>query len=165
VRKLLVSVSVLLIALGLLGCRVFYSSFPTPTVIPTQAAQTAQRMPKLTGNWQIRMTQSGGFAGVSRRLEISSSGEMTIIDERSKKQRASQLPPDMFAMLKEMVASTIYHPPTKLLMCEDCFVFELKIENGTEQFQVQIDELNLPNSGLETLIGFLEKLLNSSNNQ
>jgi hypothetical protein len=161
-RKFLMFVSILLIALGLLGCSIFYSILPTPTpdIFPTQSAQ---RMPKLTGDWHIRMEQTGGIAGVSRTLEISSSGEMTVIDEHSKKQNTSQLPPDKFAMLKEVVASTVYRPISQPMGCADCFIFNLQIDNGKERFQVQIDEVNLPNSGLESLVGFLGKLLNSNN--
>lgn len=160
-RKLLVCASVILVALGLFGCSFFYSLVPTltPEILPTQEVQ---RLPKLTGDWHIHLAQSGGFVGVSRTLEISSSGDMIIIDERSKKQSTSQLSPDMFAMLKEMVASTIYRPISKPMGCNDCFIFDLQIDNGREKFHAQIDEVNLPNSGLETLIGFLGKMLNSN---
>jgi len=167
-RKLLLSVCVLLLALGLLGCSFFYSLIPTPTpaILPTQAllpTQATQRLPKLTEDWHIRMAQTGGIAGVSRTLEISSSGVMTIINERSNKQNTTQLPPDMFAMLKEVVASTVYRPISQPMGCADCFIFDLQIDNGKEKFQVQIDEVNLPNSGLESLVGLLGKLLNSNN--
>ena len=161
-RKLLLFVCALLAALGLLSCSFFYALIPTPTpeMLPTQAVG---RLPKLSGDWHIRMAQSGGIAGVSRTLEISSSGEMTIIDERSKKQSTSQLPPDVLAMLKEMVASTEYRPISQPMGCADCFIFDLQVDNGKEKFQTQIDEVNLPNSGLETLVGFLGKMLNSNN--
>ena len=189
-RKLIISVSMLLIALGLLGCSFFYSIFPTPTEIQTPAAtaiqtpeatailvpdatkiptpnptaiptQPAQGLPQLTGNWHISMAQTGGIAGVSRMLEISSSGEMTITDERSNKKNTTQLSADKFAMLKKLVASTEYRPITQPMGCADCFIFNLHIENGSEKFQVQLDQVNLPNSGLEPLVGFLGELLNS----
>jgi hypothetical protein len=173
-RKLLMYISLLLITLGLLGCGFFYSIFqiptatsspeptaipsPGPTAIPTQAAQ---KLPNLTGNWHIRLEQTGGIAGVSRNLEISSSGKMTIIEERINKNETTQLPADKFAMLKELVASSEYHPVTQPMGCADCFIFNLQIDNGSEKFQMQIDQINLPNTGLEPLVGFLGGILNS----
>jgi hypothetical protein len=108
------------------------------------------------------MAQTGGIAGVSRTLEISNSGEMTVTNERSNQQNTTQLPPDKFSMLKEVVVSTEYRPISQLMGCADCFIFDLQIDNGSEKFQVQIDQVNLPNSGLEPLIGFLGELLNSN---
>ena len=173
-HKLLISVRVSLIALGLLGCSFFYSIFQTPTAtpfteptsIPTLAAtaistQPAQKLPQLTGAWHIRLAQTGGFAGVSRTLEISNSGEMTITEERINKNKTIQLPPDKFAMLKELVTTSEYRPITQPMGCADCFIFNLQIDNGSEKFQVQLDQVNLPNSGLEPLVGLLGELLNS----
>ena len=174
-RKLSMFVSVLLIALGLLGCGAFYSifqtptatPFPEPTSIPTLAAtaiptQPAQKLPQLTGNWHIRLEQTGGFAGVSRTLEISSSGEMTIIEERINKNNTTQLPADKLAMLKELVAASKYRPVLQPMVCNDCFIFNLQIDNGSERFQMQIDQINLSNTGLEPLVGFLGEMLNSN---
>jgi hypothetical protein len=188
-RKLLLSISVLLIALGLLGCSFFYSLFQTPTATPfpestsiseptsiaTLAAtavstleataiptEPAQKLPQLTGNWRIRLEQTGGFAGVSRSLEISSSGQMTIIEERINKNSTTQLPADKLAKLKELVASSEYHPVKQPMGCSDCFIFNLQIDNGSEkEFQMQIDQVNLPDTGLEPLVGFLGEMLNS----
>lgn len=118
-----------------------------------------QAMPKLAGNWQVSLAQTGGFAGVSRKLEISSSGEMTLTDERSQKHSTAQLPADKFAKLKDLVVATAYRPITQPMGCADYFIYELQIDNGSEKFQVQIDDANLPNSGLQPLISFLSELL------
>jgi hypothetical protein len=120
-----------------------------------------QALPKLTGTWQISLAQTGGFAGVSRRLEISSNGEMTLTDERSQKQSTVQLSADKFARLKDLVVATQYRPITQPLGCADCFIYDLQIDNGSEKFQVQIDDVNLPNSGLQPLISFLAEMLNN----
>lgn len=159
-RKLLMSISLLLVALGLLGCSLFYSLFPTPTpaALPTQAAQ---KLPELTGNWHIRLAQIGGIAGVSRTLEISSSGEMTITEERINRKDITQLPADKLATLKELVAASEYRLVSQPMACNDCFIFNLQIENDSEKFQMQIDQINLSDTGLEPLVGFLGEILNS----
>ena len=179
-RKLFRSMSIFLIALGLSGCGGFS---PAPIALPTQPEQAlptpaveqtlptptgdqvspklteGQAMPKLAGNWQISLAQTGGFAGVSRRLEISSSGEMTLTDERSQQHSTTQLPANKFAKLKDLVAATEYRPITQPMSCADCFIYDLQIDNGSEKFQVQIEDVNLPNSGLQPLISFLAEML------
>jgi hypothetical protein len=159
-RKLLTSISLLLVTLGLLGCSFFYSIFPTPTpaALPTQAAQ---RLPELTGDWHVRLAQTGGFAGVSRTLEISSNGEVTITEERINRKDITQLPADKLARLKELIAASEYRPVLQPLACNDCFIFDLQIENGSEKFKMQIDQINLSETGLEPLVGFLGEMLNS----
>jgi hypothetical protein len=162
-RKLLMSVYVLLMALGLLGCSFFYSIFPTPTpaMLSTQSVpnQPAQELPKLTGDWHVSMAQTGGIAGVSRTLEISSSGEMTVINERSKKQTTTQLSTDKVAVLTELVASSKYQPISEPTGCADCFIYKLEISSAGEKFQAQLDDISLPDSGLQPLINFLGEFL------
>jgi len=157
-RNFLRSVSVFLTILGLSSC-VFFP--PAPVALPTQPVsnQPAQELPKLTGDWHIRTEQSGGIAGVSRTLEISSSGEMTVTDERSKKQTTAQLPADKIAALTELVASSKYQPISQPSGCADCFIYNLEISSAGEKFQVQLDDISLPNSGLQPLINFLGEFL------
>jgi len=165
-RRLLISVSIFIIALGLLGCN-FVSSLiltPTPTeeLLSTPEAlptQSSSGLPQLTGDWHIRMAQTGGIAGVSRTLDISSTGEMTVTDERTKKQAASQLSADQMTKLTELVVSTQYQPVKQPTGCADCFNYNLQIDNETEKFQAQTDDVNLPASGLEPLVRFLSELL------
>jgi hypothetical protein len=168
-RKLLISIRFFIITLGLLGCN-FVSSIiipPTPTqeLLSTpeksRPTQASDGLPQLTGDWHIRLAQTGGIAGVSRTLEISSDGKMTINDERTKKQATNQLSPEQLSKLTDLVASTNYQPVTKPMGCADCFIFDLQINNDTEKFHAQIDEVNLPDSGLGPLVGFLGELLNN----
>ncbi len=157
--KLLPSIGAILATLGLVGCS-FLNLRPTPTP-ETPSTPTTSNLPKLTGEWQIRLAQTGGFVGVSRTLEISSNGAMSVVDERTQQRNSLQLAPDQIIQLKEIVASTRYHPNPKPMHCEDCFNYDLQIDNGREKFQIQIDEVNLPDSGLESLIRVLDKLLNN----
>jgi hypothetical protein len=157
-RNFLRSVSVFLTILGLSSC-VFFP--PAPVTLPTQPVsnQPSQELPKLTGDWHVSMAQTGGIAGVSRTLEISSSGETTVIDERSKKQTTAQLPADKIAVLTELVASSKYQPISQPSGCADCFIYKLEISSAGEKFQVQLDDISLPNSGLQPLINFLGEYL------
>ena len=157
-RNFLRSVSVFLTILGLSSC-VF--SPPTPIVLPTQPVsnQPAQELPKLTGDWHVSMAQTGGIAGVSRTLEISNTGDMIITDERSKKQTTAQLPADKIAALTELVASSKYQPISQPGACADCFIYNLEISSAGEKFEAQLDDISLPNSGLQPLINFLGEFL------
>ena len=160
-RKAVLSVGLLFIALSLLGCGFFYSVFPTPgpTPIPTNPAL---HLPKLSGDWLVRLAQSGGIAGVSRSLEISSSGAMTIIETRGGERKVSQLPAEKLAALNELVAASTFRPASLPTGCADCFVFDLRITSADGTFQAQLDEVSLPDSGLQSLLDFLAGLLNNT---
>jgi hypothetical protein len=170
--KLFRAISVFLMLFGLSSCgpsslspaaQATQQELPTSTdnqALPTPSVRD-QELPKLTGDWHLRMEQSGGIAGISRTLEISSNGETTITDAQTKKQSVGQLSADQIAQLTELVASSSYKSPLKKTSCADCFIYNLQIDNGGKIFQAQVDELSLRNSGLEPLIGFLGELLNS----
>src|SRR5512133_1350235 len=105
-RKLSISILFILMTLGLFGCGPVNTvlstatpellllatpeaSYPNPPSYPNTPSYpnpSGDDFPQLTGDWHIRLTQTGGIAGVSRKLEISSDGKMTVSDERTKKQ-------------------------------------------------------------------------------
>lgn len=167
-RKLFISTGILLTIFGLLGCNFAYSIIATPTpteeflstpeVLPTQVGGN---LPPLTGDWHIRLDQTGGIAGVSRTLEISSDGKMTTSDERTQKQDTRQLSSEEMSKLSDLVASAQYQVVKQPMGCADCFIFDLQISNGGKAFHAQTDQVNLPATGLEPLVGFLGELLNN----
>jgi hypothetical protein len=160
-------VGILLLALGILACNFAYFLIATPTpteellstpeVIPTDQGHG---LPQLTGNWHICMAQTGGIAGVSRTLGISNDGTVTVTDERTQKQSTRQLSSEEISKLSNLVASAHYQTVKQPMGCADCFIFTLQIDNETQKFHIQIDQVNLPATGLEPLVEFLGKILN-----
>jgi len=140
--------SVLVTALLVSGCA------PSPKTVPSA-------LPVLDGEWTVKMTRSGGIMGVMRSMEIYSHGSYVITDDRSKQTLTGELSEDELARLKGIVASSEYAGMDKpgTSGCADCFVYDLEIQGGGSKFIVQLDDVGLPDSGLETLVIFLRELI------
>lgn len=156
--------SMIVIVVLLIGYGLFYSFNQTrepasPTAIPTAPAQA---LPDLGGEWTLKFTQSGGIAGISRKLELSSGGALTITDTRSGAKKESQLSAEKLAVLSTLVDSSVFHAAPQPSGCADCFVFELQITSDAGNFQEQVDQISLPDSGLQPLLDFLSALLNNA---
>ncbi|MHB8778933.1 MAG: hypothetical protein ACYC6R_14415 [Anaerolineales bacterium] len=117
----------------------------------------------LDGEWTVKMTQSGGILGVRRSVEVYSDGSYMITDDRSNQTLTGELSEDELAKLKEIVANSEYATLEKPWIggCADCFVYDLEIQ-GSSRFILQLDDVSLPDSGLETLVLFLHELIDSA---
>lgn len=118
-------------------------------------------LPVLDGEWTVKMTHSGGIMGVMRSMEIYSDGSYVITDNRSNQTLTGELSEDELAKLKGIVASSEYAGMEKPGTggCADCFVYDLEIQGGGSKFILQLDDVSLPDSGLDTLVIFLRELI------
>ena len=82
IARLFRSVLVLVFA-SLAACGPLLRAEPSPKPLPSPASF-----------WTINLKQSGGFAGVSLSLEVSSDGRLVATDERSGRKVEQVLPPD-----------------------------------------------------------------------
>ena len=107
------------------------------------------------------MQLSGGFAGLSQSIEISSDGAVTAKDERSNKVAKRQLISDELTKLTSLISSASLQSPTDLLTgCADCFNYNIQINSDSGKFTAQLDDVSLPDSGIKLLVGYLGKLMN-----
>ena len=141
---------VLLMTLLITGCGP--ASMPKPLNTPTTEP---------SGDWTIKMTQSGGIMGLSRSIEVSSDGKYIVVDERANKTVTGELTADELSELNELVVTSNYVSVTKPngTGCADCFVYELEIHVNGEKLSVQLNDVSLPNSGLEPLVAYLQGLM------
>lgn len=151
----------LLIILVLASCR----SSPTlePLKTPTVEPPTSDKL-SLDGEWMIKMNHSGGIMELSRSIEISSNGRLSVSDERTGKKVTGELAADDLSRLNEQVLSYKYIPITKPdgMGCADCFIYDLEIQGNGKKFAIQLNDINLPNSGLESLIIYLRGLIETT---
>ena len=150
---------VFFITLLITGCS---ASTPEPLIKSTPESPRPN-LPSLDGNWKIKMTHSGGIMGLARSIEVLSDGKYTVIDERASKTITSELTADELSKLKEQVASSEYIPASQPdgRGCADCFIYDLEIQAGGEKFNIQLNDINLPTSGLGTLVTHLRGLIES----
>jgi hypothetical protein len=145
---------VLLVTLLITGCGSF--STPEPFNTPTTKPSTPG------GDWTIKMTQSGGIMGLSRSIEVSSDGKYTVVDERANKTVTGELTADELSELNELVLTSNYAATTKPNGCADCFVYDLEAQVNGEKLSVQLNDISLPNSGLEPLASYLQGFMDTA---
>jgi hypothetical protein len=149
---------VLLISLFIAGCVPFARPMPLKTPIPEPRPTDRT---SFDSNWTIKMKHSGGIMGLSRSIEISSSGKFTVVDERTNKTITGVLAVNELSKINEQVSSLEYIPASKPdgMGCADCFIYDLEIQENGEKFAVQLNDISLPSSGLESLVSYLRGLI------
>jgi hypothetical protein len=150
----------LLISLLIAGCG--RSTTLVPLNTPTTAHTPAPSAPG--SEWTIKMIHSGGIMGLSRSIEISSDGKFTVMDEHAAKTTSGELSADELSKINEQVISAEYIPAAKPdgMGCADCFIYDLEIQRNGEKFSVQLNDISLPNSGLESLVSNLRGLIETT---
>jgi hypothetical protein len=150
----------------LLGCKFLMpdaSSTPAPlgTSLAPLATPTAEitSLPALSGDWQVKMTQSGGIMGLMRSVEISADGSYTVTDGRTSKSTNGQLSKTELESLVKMVESSQYSKYNLPYGCADCFIYDIEITSGDGNFSVQLDDVSLGDSGLESLVKMLREII------
>lgn len=146
----------LLITLLVAGCG--QSTRPEPLKTSTT------KPPALDDEWTIKMNYSGGFMGLSRSVEILSNGKFTVVDERRDKTITGELTADELSKVSEQVMSFEYTPASKPdgMNCADCFIYDLEIQANGKRVAIQLNDINLSNSGLEPLVDHLRGLIETT---
>jgi hypothetical protein len=136
----------------------------TPEIFKTSTPElTKTKLPVLESTWTIRMKHSGGIMGLLRTIEISSDGSSTVVDERTKKTVNGKLSSDELSIIKEQILASEYISPAKPeAICADCFVYDLEIQGSGKKFAVQLNDISLPDSGLEELVRYLRGLIDTA---
>ena len=131
-----------------------------PASVPT----AQQPLPTPSGDWtSIKLTQTGGFVGVSRSIEILEGGVMYIIDERASKNITDQLSVTDRSELSEIMASFHFVPPSEPgMVCADCFVYTIEIVSPAGTYFAEANDVTLTDSGMEPLVTFLLVYMNSA---
>lgn len=149
--------SVMTMALFIAAC-----TFPLPRVQDTSTPASAQPV-ELGDTWTIKMTQSGGIMGLRRSVEISSDGKYTVTDERMNKSVSGVLPTNELTTLTRTVSALRMDLQTpEQSVCADCFIYEIEIQSNDETISLQLDDITLPDSGMEPLISSLITIMNTA---
>jgi hypothetical protein len=107
----------------------------------------------------VKLTQTGGFAGVSRIIEVSSDGNVAVEDQRASSSRTRELSAEALAQLDGLVRSSGGTPGTDYpSVCADCFIYDLQVVSTKATYRVHTDDASIAGSGAEPLIVFLRQL-------
>ncbi|HEX2696420.1 MAG TPA: hypothetical protein VHM28_01855 [Anaerolineales bacterium] len=131
-----------------------------PKPLPTSGAP--QPLPTLADKWSVKLTQSGGFAGVMLTVEVSSDGTIKAEDTRSGKSVTQTLSPTQLNQLKDLISAAKISPNAAPYPgCADCFIFTLEINSNGTVSRVQVDDITAKDSGALELINALRQLRNA----
>jgi hypothetical protein len=114
--------------------------------------------------WTIKMHQSGGIMGLSHSIEISSDGKYAITDDRANQSVKGQLTSAEMSQLRELITTANIKPIAKpgQSVCADCFIYALEINGAGKPFTIELNDITLPESGLESVVLFLRDLIDKS---
>lgn len=148
------SLIALIVILLVAGCA------PSPQAAPA----ATPTLPVLTNEWTIRMIHSGGIMGLMRSVEVSSDGSYTVVDERKQDKATGKLAADELKKLGSIIASAKLNT-TNIPgggVCADCFIYDIEIQSSGKNLTVQLSDITLPDSGMEELVAFLRRLIDSA---
>ena len=118
-----------------------------------------QPLPSPSGSWDLSLAQSGGIAGVSLKVTVSSDGQLTAEDARSNRSVTQTLPPDTMAKLAALYSAVaLSTPQSPHSGCADCFLYDLELNSAGKALSFKFDDTTLGGSGVEELIHFLQQL-------
>ena len=126
---------------------------------PFTRSSDPQPFPSPSGGWTMSLTQSGGFAGVMLKVQVSSNGQLIAKDERSGRSVTRTLPEATIAKLAQLYsAARVATPGTPHSGCADCFLYDLQLTSDGGTIQLQADDTRLAASGVAELIAMLQQL-------
>jgi hypothetical protein len=142
--------------------RKFQLSFLTILIFLTSCSQLKpfpQPLPSPSGNWTVKLNQSGGFAGVLLTVDISSNGQLNAEDQRSLRIVTQTLPAQTITKLNQLVSGISMSPRSiPQSGCADCFIYDLEIQSEAGNLHLNIDDVTMKDSGVADLIAFVIKL-------
>lgn len=135
-------------------------SSATPTPDPAQPREESE-------HWRIELVVSGGFAGVSKYIEVNSSGKARVIDHKRGLDREGSATPQTIAELEQLVNQLFSTPPSleqkPSKRCYDCFEYQLTTNMATKTRTEKIKGYPQTNSVkwqlIQTLVPFMEEVL------
>lgn len=117
--------------------------------------------------WIIEYAISGGFAGIRRQLTINSSGHLTAIDQKLKKNVEQQISQKQLAEIintLEQINFSLMNDNTSKLSnrCADCFVYTLNLTADGSKGKITVNDLSLQDSKYIALIKLLSTMLDQA---
>lgn len=126
---------------------------------PPSKTSEPNDLPSLSGSWTITLNHSGGIMGLSRSVEVDSTGIYTVKEDRTEQVFTGQLSKEELAELMNVVHSTSYAPEKAPHGCADCFVYDLLILSEDGKFSAQVDDISIEGSGLSELVLLLRGII------
>jgi len=139
-----------------------FASFTLILVACSKSASPTYTPPVLEETWAVKMTLSGGIAGLLRTIDVNSTGSYSVADQRAGKVVTGSLTESELATLQTLVSALEISTPQKPAICADCFEYELEIESGGKKLIAKTDDVSLGETGMGELIEFLRQTMDAA---
>jgi hypothetical protein len=139
-----------------------FASFTLILAACSKSASPTYTPPVLEETWAVKMTVSGGIAGILRTIDVNSTGSYSVADQRSGKIATGNLTEAELATLQALISSLEVSTPKNPSACADCFEYELEIESGGKKMIASADDLSLGESGMGELVQFLRQTMDAA---
>lgn len=131
------------------------SSSPLPGTTPTLSSQCT------AATWSLDFTRSGGLAGKTASLHLTSAGPASAAQPDQHLVIATAIPPEDLTRIGKLLESACpFTSSLKPKICPDCFSYALNIQLDGHTYSAHATDVDL--SGLGVLIETLNILLNQS---
>jgi hypothetical protein len=131
------------------------SSAPNSPTTATSGSLDAQATA-----WRIHFTQSGGFAGMQRELEVAGAGDLTARDLRRKREVQVQLADAersrLLTLLREAPAESRARGNAQ---CNDCLEYQVDATIDSRRIFARVVDTQLETSGFGPLVKALAEVL------
>ncbi len=122
-------------------------------------AQAPQASPSPAKEWTVKLTQSGGFAGVLLTVQVSSDGSLIAENQRAGRSVTQTLAPETTAQVGRYYSQLLQLTPAPQRSgCADCFLYRLEFSAAGRAARLEADDTTLVASGAADLIRLLQKL-------
>ncbi|MCE7859264.1 MAG: hypothetical protein DYG86_05700 [Chloroflexi bacterium CFX2] len=145
-----------------------YLVFLTLVVLLTGCAKESivtYTPPPLEEDWSVKMTLSGGFAGLRRNIRVYSDGNYTVADEKVNHTINGTLTENQLKQLEGMISTVEFTAPKIPSVCADCFNYDVEIVSGSRKLLFSVDDMSLNDSGVGDLVEFLRGLMDAALNR
>jgi len=143
---------------------------PTQPAGPTQEASPRASSPAPTGKvcdadgpWELRLTVTGGLAGVERELTLDQSGAYQAFDRQGNIGQAGVFASDLMTeVVAQLPAACVHGGGQRPPACADCFTYALEVTLQSGRYQVLLNDANLGQVPAGGLVSLLSQLLGSA---
>ena len=120
---------------------------------PKSIETNLQPLPSASGKWNVKLTQTGGIAGVFVTVEVSSDGQLVAENQRSQQRVTKTLSSQTIAELRGLIFNSILSTShVQQTVCADCFIYDLEIQSEGNNVKIQVDDVTINNSSARELI-------------
>src|SRR5688572_29564767 len=111
-------------------------------------------------NWSLTLRVSGGFAGLNREMDLTSSGSATVTDLRRNRQVRQQVTPEELLEIDRLIVAAVSLDAQGPTSCRDCLSYSIDLRRKEQLVTIRANDDSLSKSKNASLVHALSRLQN-----